>query len=39
MDYSFRTWFEQKDEKVYIMSRPKIGFDIIHGALASVAFK
>ena len=39
MDYSFRTWFEQKDEKVYIMSRPKIGFDIIHGSLASVAYK
>ena len=39
MDFSFRTWFEQKDEKVYIMSRPKIGFDIIHGTLAVVAYK
>jgi hypothetical protein len=38
MDYSFRTWYEQKDEKVYITSRPKIGFDIIHGSLASVAY-
>lgn len=39
MDFSFRTWYEQKDEKVYIMSRPKIGFDIIHGTLAVVAYK
>lgn len=38
-DFGFRTWFEQKDEKVYIMSRPKIGFDIIHGTLASIAYK
>jgi len=38
-DFGFRTWFEQKDEKVYIMSRPKVGFDIIHGTLASVAYK
>lgn len=37
-DFGFRTWFEQKDEKVYIMSRPKVGFDIIHGTLASVAY-
>lgn len=39
MDFSFRTWYEQKDEKVYIMSRPKIGFDIIHGTLSVVAYK
>jgi hypothetical protein len=38
MDFSFRTWFEQKDEKVYIMARPKIGFDIIHGTLAVVGY-
>lgn len=37
-DFSFRTWFEQKDEKVYIMARPKIGFDIIHGTLAVVGY-
>jgi hypothetical protein len=38
-DFNFRTWYEQKDEKVYIMSRPKIGFDIVHGTLAVVAYK
>jgi hypothetical protein len=37
-DFNFRTWYEQKDEKVYIMSRPKIGFDIVHGTLAVVGY-